>query len=215
MKVTVHYTIGYGGELNYHTRCGKEIHSHDKKELATITPEEVTCTKCKKTKEWQEDFKESTEINPNVKRRIFIESDILDASELQSAQRKVRRFCNDNQVEYVSRVFSEVLDGAWHDLEKTWESVKKADEVYAKSSLMPLVGGSYMGAPVIFNGMCDRAVKEKITGKSVFIMNTLDNIDWYMIKIPLMKKAFKKNALYMFDENHNFVKIDVSKIKNK
>lgn len=60
---------------------------------------------------------------------------------------------------------------------------------------MPLVGGSYMGAPVIFNGMCERAVKENITGKSVIIFNTLENIEWYMIDVKIMKQAFKANNL--------------------
>lgn len=91
--------------------------------------------------------------------------------------------------------FSKVFDHAWHHLDEVWEAIKNAEEIYATSSLMPLVGGSYMGAPVIFNGMCERAVKENITGKSVIIFNTLENIEWYMIDVKIMKQAFKANNL--------------------
>lgn len=80
---------------------------------------------------------------------------------------------------------------------------------------MPLSGGSYMGAPVIFNGMCERAIKEGIEGKSVFILNSIKNINWYMIYIPIMQKTFEKNNLYMYDENYDMKKVDTSKIRKK
>lgn len=212
---TIHYTVGYGGKLNYITTCGKEIHSHDEAEKATIDPEKVTCEDCKSKKDWKEDFGYATGSSKENVRRIFIESDIIHADDLRNAQRAVYDLCEEKGVPCTRRVFAEVLDYAWHDLEKTWAAVKKADEIYADSSLMPLFGGSYMGAPVIFNGMCERALKEGIEGKSVFILNTMKNIYWDMIDIPLMKKVFKKNSLYMYDEKYNIQKVDVSKIKSK
>lgn len=212
---TTHYTAGYGGNLNYLTTCGKEIHSHSETDKASIDPAKVTCKNCKSTAEWKEDFGYSTGKLKEETRRIFIESDILHADELRDAQREVALLCEDRGVKYTRRVFSEVLDYAWHDLEKTWKAVKKADEIYATSSLMPLVGGSYMGAPVIFNKMCERAVKEGVEGKSVFIFNTIRNTYWGMIDIPIMQKAFEKNDLYMFDENQDIKKVDTSKIMEK
>lgn len=215
MKNT-HYTVGYGGNYNYRTTCGKEIHSHSDTEDATINPSEVNCKKCRCTKEWLEDFGHSTgEVNTDIKRRIYIESDILHENEFRDAQRSVAQLCTDKSEKYIKRVFSEVLDYAWHDLEKTWQAVKNADEIYATSSLIPLSGGSYMGAPVIFNGMCERALKENIIGKDVYILNSIENIEWYMIDIPLMKKAFTKNRLFMYDTKYDMVKVNVSKIKKK
>jgi hypothetical protein len=209
----IHYTHGYGGKLNYLTICGLEIHSHSDTDGATIDPVEVSCKKCRKTAEWIEDYGYSTgETKTDIKRRIFIESDILHADELERAQRQVYRLCNDNGVKHIRRVFDEVLDHAWHHLEKTWEAVKKADEIYADSSLMPLCGGSYMGAPVIFNGMMERAIKEKITGKSVVILNSLKNINWYMIKLNLMEEAFFGNKLLMYDEERNLIEVDVKRV---
>lgn len=214
MKI-IHYTAGYGGKLNYLTTCGNEIHIPSETESATIDPAEVTCKKCKSTPEWKDDFGYRTgELKESV-RRIFIESDVIHADELRNAQNTVRSLCDDKGSECTRRVFSEVLDYAWHDLEKTWIAVKKADEIYADSSLMPLIGGSYMGAPVIFNGMCERAIKEGIAGKSVFILNSVKNIHWDMIQIPLMRKAFKKNILYMYDGNYDMKKVNVNKIVKK
>lgn len=152
-----------------------------------------------------------------MKRRIFIESDILHADEFQSAKWHVANLLEARGEKFIKKeVFDEVLDYAWHDLEKTWAAVKKADEIYATSSLMPLVSNAYMGAPVIFNGMCERAIKENVTGKFVFILNTLDNIDWDMIDLKIMRKAFKWNSLLMYNSDHStMVNVNVSKIKKR
>lgn len=210
---TTHYTVGYGGKLNYATMCGKEIHSHSNLEGATIDPKEVTCKKCLATSEWKEDYGYSTGVTKtNIKRRIYLESDVLHASELRSAQREVSGLCDEMGVKYIRRVFSEILDYAWHDLEKTWKAVKQADEIYSDSSLMPITGGNYMGAPVIFNGMMERAIKEKVTGKSVYILTEFKDIYWNMIKTNLMKDAFAKNKLFMYDSKHNLALVDLQKV---
>lgn len=211
----VHYTFGYGGKFNYHTLCGKEIHSHSKTESTSIDPHKVTCVKCKKTDEWKQDVDDVLRTKEGIKYRIYLESDVLHASELSSAQGEVIDLCEAKGLKFVRRVFSDVLDYAWHDLQKTWEAVKKADEIYSDSSLIPISGGSYMGAPVIFNGMCKRAIQENVRGKDVYILNYLTSIYWDMIDIPTMKKAFKHNNLFMYDEERNIIKVDVSKIKEK
>lgn len=209
----IHYTHGYGGRLNYHTTCGKEIHSHSKEEGATINPILVTCSHCMNIEEYKDDYGHSTgKTITDIKRRIYLESDILSTDELHSSQREVSRLLKLKNIPYTKRVFSEILDFAWHDLEKTWEAVKNADEIYSNSSLIPLSGGSYIGAPVIFNGMCERAIKEGVTGKDVYILNNLDNIHWDMIDIPVMKTAFKYNNLFMYNDDYEMVKVDVLKI---
>ena len=210
----IHYTDGYGGELNYHTTCGKEIHSHDDNEDAKIDPTLVTCEDCKKTDKWKEDYGYATgETETDTKRRIYIESDVLHASELRRAQREVKDLCKEKGEDFIPRIFAEVLEYAWHDTEKTWIAVKNADEIYADSSLMPLSGGSYNGAPVIFNKMCEYAIKEKVTGKSVIILNLLEHIYWEMIDMDVMKEAFKENKLFMYDNDDELVEVDVSTIK--
>lgn len=148
-----------------------------------------------------------------MKYRIFIESDILQQDELNSAKREAYDIAELNREEISENVFDETLDFAWHDLEKTWASVKKADEIYANSSLMPLVGNSYMGAPVIFNGMCERAVKENVTGKIVYILRRAKDIYWNMIDIKTMKKAFKNNSLFMYNDEYEIEKMNIKNIK--
>lgn len=207
----IHYSrTGYNGDHTYDTICGEKVKGQE----CSSSPADTTCEKCLEHEKHKIDLADFLgQGDASIKRRIYIESDILQASELRSAQRAADEFAEKRGLAYVDRVFSDVLDYAWHDLEKTWNAVKLADEIYATSSLMPLSGGSYVGAPVIFNSMCERAVKENVTGKLVIILNTLDNIDWGMIDMKIMKKAFKANDLYMYDDNYELVKVNVSKIK--
>lgn len=214
-KITHYSRTGYNGNYTYTSVCGKKVKTHQDHEDSSVDPEEANCPKCLATNKFKTDLSDQKETGNGIKRRIFIESDILQASELAGVQNTVHHFVKEKGQKCVDRIFSQVLDGAWHDLEKTWAAVKKADEIYADSSLMPLCGNSYMGAPVIFNGMCERAIKEGVSGKSVIILNKLEDISWYMIKIDVMKKAFEKNDLFMYDDNYDLVKIDVSKIKGK
>lgn len=214
-KKTIHYSrTGYNGDFTYTSVCGKEVRSHQDHEESSISPQKTNCKECMATKAFKTDLVDNNLLKTHTLRRIYIESDILQADEFRNAQREVADFAKQKGLSYVDRVFSEVLDFAYHDLEKTWQAVKDADEIYATSSLLPLSGGSYMGAPAIFNGMCERAVKENISGKSVIILNKLENISWGMIDIALMKKVFKVNSLYMYnDEYDGLIKVDVLKVK--
>lgn len=209
---TLHYSrTGYNGDFTYTSVCGKEVKTHQEKEESTIYPEKANCKKCLATKEFKADIDKT---KTDIKIRIYIESDILQADEFRNAQRQVLDFAKQKGLKCVDRVFSQVLDRAWHDLERTWKAVKEADEIYATSSFLPLCGDPSMGAPVIFNGMCKRAVKENLTGKSIIVLNTLKNISWNWIDIPSMKQAFKENDLFMYDDSYdNLIKVDVSKVK--
>ena len=210
MKKVVHYSRdGYNGDYTYTSVCGKKVKTHQDDEHITIHTKDTNCKDCLKTDLYITD---TANFNDSIKNRIYIESDILQADEFRRAKQDVYDFAKKNGLKCVDRVFSNVLDYAWHDLEKTWASVKSCDEIYTISSLMPLSGGSYIGAPVIFNGMCKKAVDENVTGKSVYILNKLEYINWYMIDIDIMKQAFKHNDLYMYNDDYELEKIDVSKI---
>lgn len=212
---TIHYSReGYNGNYTYTSVCGKQVKTHQDNEGSSIYPKEANCKKCILTKEYVTDIADELTTPNGIKRRIYIESDILQADEFRNAQREVFSLAESKGDKCVDRIFSQVLSGAWHDLEKTWQAVKDADEVYSTSSFVPLCGDPNMGAPVIFNGMCKRAIKENITGKLVVVLNQLKNISWNYIDIKAMKEAFEKNDLYMYDDNYNnLIKVDVSKIK--
>ncbi len=211
----IHYSrTGYNGDFTYTSVCGKKVRTHQDNVESTVNPELANCKKCLSTPEYKTDLADSRETKSGIKRRIFLQSDILQANEFRTAQRVAKDLAESKGLKYVDRIFSQAIDMAWHDLDKTWAAVKTADEIYATSSLMPLIGNSYTGAPVIFNGMCERAIKENVTGKSVYILNQLSNIYWEMIDFKLMKKAFKENDLFMYDDDHeNIIKVDVSKLK--
>lgn len=171
---TIHYSrAGYNGDFTYTSVCGKRIKTHQENVISTVRPEEANCKKCLSTPEFKTDLADSRETRSGMKRRIFLQSDFLQAHEFRTAQGDAKDIAESKGLKCVDRIFSEVLDMAWHDLDKTWAAVKAADEIYATSSLMPLIGNSYTGAPVIFNGMCERAIKERVTGKSVYILNSI------------------------------------------
>lgn len=213
---TTHYTrTGYNGDFTFNAICGKVVNPHKQENHdITVYPEKANCKKCLNTKEHSIDLNESTSINIVIKRRIFIESDIVQCQDLERAKDAVLDYTGQNKLKCVDNVFSRVLDRAWYDLENTWNEVKKADEIWAVSSLVPLCGDSSMGAPVIFNGMCKRAINECVVGKSVFILSSVENISWNWINLDLMKKAFEQNSFFACDKEYrNLIKIDVSKIK--
>lgn len=157
--------------------------------------------------------KRSTQI---MGRRIFIESDVIKEEKIITAKRWVHSMLRERGIQ-ISRedVFQEVIGFAWHDLDKTWKSVLKADEIYASTALMPLISHSYSGAPVIFNGMMERAIKEGVTGKSVYIMRELKEVYWDMIDKKLIPKAFASNKLFMYDENNDMKQITMAELRKR
>lgn len=214
-KKLIHYSrTGYNGDFTYTSVCGKEVRTHQDHVESTIYPEKANCKKCLATKKFKTDLADGIKTKDGILRRIYIESDFLHADEFRRAQREVLDLAKEKGLKCVDRAFSKVLDRAWHDLENTWQAVKDADEIYSASSFIPLCGNPGMGAPVIFNGMCKRAVAENIKGKTVVVLNQLKHICWDYIDIPAMKKAFKDNSLFMYDDdNEKLIKIEVSKIK--
>jgi hypothetical protein len=148
-------------------------------------------------------------------KRLFIETDILQKDELHSAQRTVRYILEDQGIPSHENVFDEIIDRAWHEWERAWEAVKRADEIYGDSSLVPLSGfGTYTGAPVVMDVMMKKAIEEKITGKSLYFLRDFNDIEWEGIDYKLLKKAFKKNKLFTLERGSNndeFVEVDISK----
>src|SRR6478609_1304471 len=162
----IHYSRdGYNGDYTYDSVCGKKVRTHQNEENSSVSLIETTCELCKKTPEFITDYS-AWKGKRNVKRRIYIESDILQADEFKTAKRSVKSYLKKNNETFVDRVFSDVLDFAWHDLERTWKAIKKADEIYATTSLIPIAGG-YTGAPLIFDKMCEKAIKSGIKGKKI------------------------------------------------
>lgn len=211
MTITHYSRDGYNGNYTYTSVCGKEVRTHQQSENSSINPEEANCPECLKSEAYITDLRDLQNTSPDIKRRIYIESDILQADEFRSVKREVRSFLRETGTPFVERVFSDVIDYAWHKIEYTWDTIKKADEIYASTSLIPIAGG-YTGAPVIFDRMCEKVIEENVTGKSLFILNTADSVSWDNIEKDVAIEAFSKNKLYLYNDNYDLVEIDIKTI---
>jgi len=150
-------------------------------------------------------------------KRLFIETDFLKEDELRSAQRTVRWVLEANGLESADNVFDETVDFAWQNADKAWEAVKRCDEIYGDSSLVPLCGyGTYTGAPVIMDVMMQKAIDENIEGKSVIFLRKYEDIEWDGIDKKLLAKAFKKNKLFTTEPDEkwddHFIEVDIKKL---
>lgn len=145
-------------------------------------------------------------------KRIFIESDILKESEVQSVLRSV----DDSGMMLVShrnakKFFDKIIGRAMFDFDGTWKHVKEADEIYISSAIIP-IDGCYRGSPELFNGFMKLSIKENITGKKVYINRMRDSIHWRNLEKKLVNKCFKKNYLYALNGDHEFEQVDIDKL---
>lgn len=155
-------------------------------------------------------------------RRVFIDSDFIDEDEVSSAKRTLYHILSDSGVQFnEDEPFNDVVGRAWHEPDKAWEVVKNSDEIYASTSLVPLCGyGTYTGSVVVMDVMMQKAIDEKIKGKSVYFLRQYKNIEWDGIDLKLLPKAFKNNKLYTLeyvDENYSqaFVEVDIKQVLTK
>ncbi len=142
-------------------------------------------------------------------RRLFIETDDLDQREYRKAQRTVYRLLQG--LEIPDEVFDEVVDNAWHGAAKAWEAVQKADEIYADSSLVPSDGCSYVGSPVVFNTMMEKAAEANIIGKKLIFLRELDDLEWDNIDMVLLAKVFVDNEMFTL-EDEVLVKVNIPEL---
>lgn len=132
-------------------------------------------------------------------KRLFIDSDVLHEDELHRVQRKLHFLLKRNN-EPISD-FDAIIDMARFNLEATWSAIKEHDEIYADSSLLPLVGGTSIGAPAIMHSMLKQTIKEKIEGKSLILMRPCKDIEWDNVNLKLLHGAFKQlnNRLFTLE----------------
>jgi len=143
-----------------------------------------------------------------MKKRLLLESDILHEDELRSTQRQVYFILKGLGEEFdEDTVFDTIID-------YVFEAVKSHDQIFADTSLMPLISGHYSGAPVVFNEMMKRVIEEGVEGKEVFILRPYDDVyfDDSMIDLELIPQAFKNNKLFFLTDDYESV-IELKNIK--
>lgn len=149
----------------------------------------------------------------NVK-RLFIEIDPIKADELETwatSSVLMHGLPDDNAL--ISTFFDTVIDCAYRRGAEVWDAVKTHDEIYASTALIPRgsYGGS-TGAGALFNQLMDLSIKEKITGKKIFILRSYDEVMWDQLEPSLIKKALQKNDLFVQRDYDTWEKINVAKL---
>ncbi len=154
-----------------------------------------------------------------IQHRLFIETDVLQQEELETATFIVSDILDHKGLLYSKGVFDSTVEFAFTEPQKAWEAVKKADEIYGDSALIPLGGiGTNTGAPVVMNVMMYNAIQEGIEGKSVYFLRAYKDIHWDGIKEELVHKAFINNKLFTLETNDDesrFVEVDTENFTNE
>lgn len=150
-------------------------------------------------------------------KRLFIEDESEEKTihEYHSACRKVR-----NAMGYSNReneAFDTAIFDALENQLDVWGLIVTHDQIFCSTSLIPLMGfGSSYGSGMLFNNMMYKAIEENVTGKSIYMLNDYDGIEWDELRPELVAKAFVNNDLYCMDDNHNtFIKVDIDKLVNE
>lgn len=153
-----------------------------------------------------------------MKKRLFIESDVLHQYEVDSCANCVEFILQDMGIPFIPAIFDKAIGYAWHDMDTTWEEILLHDEVFASSSLFGLSGArTYIGSPPLFDGMMKRALDNKVKGKSLYFLTHSDDILWDNINLKMLVKVFAtKNKLYCTDKKNGlFVHINPHEIAKK
>jgi len=155
-----------------------------------------------------------------MKKRLFIESDHLTDDELNTCRRTVRYMLKDAGIDFIPEVFDEVATYAWHEGEKAWAALLRADEVYANTSFVGLCGmGTYTGAPVVFDRMMKASIDQGITGKEVYILRPFEDVDWDAIDVKLFAECFKPfknkpcNKIFTLEEGRVWHRVDIPSVR--
>lgn len=144
-----------------------------------------------------------------MKKRIFVESDILHSDKLDCVKRHLELLLESEQQDFLPEIFDVVIEGAMHKPEELIKAVVDADEIYINSSLIGLTGG-YFGAPMLFDAACQKAVELGITGKKIVFLRPFADIWWSNIDAEMLRMAFANNELYVTapDDMYKLVRVD-------
>ncbi len=87
------------------------------------------------------------------------------------------------------------------DIKKTWEAIVSADEIYFSSTFLSN-GKSVISSSEIFNLLMDKAIKDGLSGKSVYCCTLDAEINWQRIDEEFFNKLFYKDNMF-FTRNEN------------
>lgn len=121
-------------------------------------------------------------------KKLFIENDSrFDESRMGTLSKLFDK-------NYLKSSFDIVITDASFNGPEVLKAILQCDEIYMDTAL---VYNPFGDATTLFNNMMYYAIKENITGKSVYIFRQLDEVQWDGLKADFMDKAFKQNYLYV------------------
>lgn len=92
--------------------------------------------------------------------------------------------------------------------------IQQADEIYMNTSIMPLVTGTSVGSPEMWDKMMKLAVEHNLKGKKVFIQRPEKDVEWGNLNKKLLKEAFTNNSLYTAsDDYEKWNQVNINKLK--
>lgn len=105
--------------------------------------------------------------------------------------------------------FDKTIIDASRKGEELLEAIKEADKIYIDSGL---VYNPYGDGSVLFNQMMFKAIELGIEGKEIYFFRTLNSVNWYRLKKSLFDKVFKKNYLYVHDDDYKWEQVDIDSL---
>lgn len=144
-------------------------------------------------------------------KRLFIEAQSEDKDKIQTCA----LLCSFAKKEGGRKdFFDTVMSNAMDYHEETFKLIKEHDEIYCSTRLIPM-GGAY-GSGILMNNLMYKAIKNNITGKSLYIMGKLSNIMWGELNKKLFQQCFKVNKLFILDkEGEEFIEAPYKEILEK
>lgn len=150
-------------------------------------------------------------------KRLFIEDEDREKTkhEYLSACRKVRNIMGYSSTP--NEVFDTAIFEALENQMDVWGLILTHDHIFCSTSLIPLMGfGSSYGSGMLFNSMMYKAIEENVTGKTIYMLNDYDGIEWDELRAELVAKAFVGNDLYCMNDDHTaFIKVDIEQLVNE
>jgi hypothetical protein len=145
-------------------------------------------------------------------KRLFLEIDEIDNGHLETLASLGSHMCGyeDTQKPFFHTTIGEA---AFH-VKETWQAVKDHSHIFVSTSLIPRYGyGSSFGSGMLMNNLMYKAIEEGVEGKSLYFFNEYDNIRWDELEKDLVDKCFRKNFLYVRDENfEKWEQVDIDKL---
>jgi hypothetical protein len=140
-------------------------------------------------------------------KRLFIEGafaqDVSDMLETNFRSAVILFGLDRKKYTEPKHLFDQIIYGAGGKIDKVWTAIKKSDEIFVSTALMPTNGyNGNLTSPELFNEMMRLSIAEKVTGKKIYIFRDYRSVKWQQLNADYVAKCFKENELYTSDSTY-------------